>query len=281
MTHWKSLIVVVAGLSLLAACGGESATTVDTGQQPLPTWEAFRGAATLDEEDGVLIADGDLTFADESELRAFFDSTVGGPEEGSLGQGLAVKQVNGADVVLNANRRRNITYCVSKATFGANHTRVVNQMNNASADWEAVAGVDFVHAAAEDDNCTNANTNVYFNVRQVTGQSYLASAFFPDYARNQRVLRVDTSSFNTTAPLTLRGILRHELGHVLGMRHEHTRQEAIARNGTRCFEDFNLRGVTAYDTRSVMHYPQCGGTAGWALAISDLDKQGIVKLYPR
>lgn len=51
--------------------------------------------------------------------------------------------------------------------------------------------------------------------------------------------------------LTLEGILRHELGHTLSYRHEHTRPEA-----GKCFEDADWKPLTSYDGFSVMHYPQ-------------------------
>ena len=70
-------------------------------------------------------------------------------------------------------------------------------------------------------------------------------------------------------------MLRHELGHTLGFRHEHTRPEA----GT-CFEDTSWRALTAYDSASVMHYPQCNGTQKGDLVLTSLDNQGASSLYP-
>ncbi len=84
-----------------------------------------------------------------------------------------------------------------------------------------------------------------------------------------------SDSFGNIAPWTLQGILRHELGHTLGFRHEHTRPEA----GT-CFEDTAWRALTAYDASSVMHYPQCNGTQTGDLVLTDLDRQGATALYP-
>ena len=83
--------------------------------------------------------------------------------------------------------------------------------------------------------------------------------------RNREVL-IDCTSFGNINPYTLRGILRHELGHVLGFRHEHTRPEA----GT-CFEDNSWRPLTPYDSSSVMHYPQCNGSNPGDLTLTDLD----------
>jgi hypothetical protein len=132
--------------------------------------------------------------------------------------------------------------------------------------------------AAEDAKCNPKSTNVMFDVRPVKLGSYLARAFFPNDPRTARNVLIDNSAFELPAggKLSLTGILRHELGHTLGARHEHTRPEA----GT-CFEDNDWRGVTDYDAMSVMHYPQCNGKGDWSLALTDQDKTGIACLYKR
>src|SRR5678815_3485479 len=146
----------------------------------------------------------------------------------------------------------------------------------ASQDWAVSANVNFVHVASADASCNNATAGVTFNVRQVTNTTFLARSFFPSYARSQRELLVDAASFGNNAPITLTGIIRHELGHTLGFRHEHTRPEAGA-----CFEDNQWAVLTAYDAKSVMHYPQCNGTNTGDLVLTSLDRYGARILYPR
>jgi hypothetical protein len=114
-----------------------------------------------------------------------------------------------------------------------------------------------------------------FNVRGVSGRPYLARSFFPSSPRASREVLIDSTSLPPPRPLTLPGVLRHELGHVLGLRHEHTRLRS-----NRCYEDANWRAVTPYDVRSVMHYPQCAGVEGRDLTLTALDQQGIRLLYP-
>jgi hypothetical protein len=114
-------------------------------------------------------------------------------------------------------------------------------------------------------------------VRPVNVGDYLARAFFPDEPRAARNVLIDESSFQLAPPpekLQLAGILRHELGHTLGFRHEHTRPES----GT-CFEDSNWRPLTSYDAFSVMHYPQCNGLGDWSLVLTPRDMAATACLY--
>jgi serralysin len=185
-----------------------------------------------------------------------------------------VNRVNGQDDKWSASQAQNLTYCIDQKSFGSRYSTVVNAMNSATAAWEAAGRINFVHVSSEDGRC-NSRTNVVFNVRQVNVSSYLARAFFPSTSRRGRELLVSYTSFGNISPWTLTGVFRHELGHTIGLRHEHTRPES----GT-CFEDNSWRALTAYDSSSVMHYPQCNGTQNGDLTLTNSDKSGAAQLYP-
>jgi hypothetical protein len=89
---------------------------------------------------------------------------------------------------------------------------------------------------------------------------------------------IDVSADDYPADL-LTGILRHELGHTLGFRHEHIRPESGASTIEGCVEDSNWRALTTYDRASVMHYPQCNGIDSWDLLITAKDAAGAESLY--
>jgi hypothetical protein len=129
----------------------------------------------------------------------------------------------------------------------------------------------------QDATCNASNASVVFDVRPVdVDGDYLARAFFPKEPRAARNVLIDLTALqlDPDEDLNLVGVLRHELGHTLGFRHEHTRPESGA-----CFEDTDWRPITNYDKFSVMHYPQCNGGADWKLLLTSRDKSGAACLY--
>jgi hypothetical protein len=235
------------------------------------TFEEFRANVYREPfEGGKYIVDGDTVIPNDKQLQEFYENHVK-PVRAEL----AVATVNGLDAKWNQQLKTQLTYCVS-TTFGSRHDAVVQEMANATGAWEKVAAVDFSHVPAADATCGPSNQNVVFDVRPVNVGQYLARAFFPNEPRSARNVLIDESSFelDPTQTLKLVGILRHELGHSLGFRHEHTRPEA----GT-CFEDNDFRPLTNYDAFSVMHYPQCNGLGDWSLNLTNRDKSGSACLY--
>jgi hypothetical protein len=242
-------ILVVVGVGCVVGCGPSAASA------------SSDGAGWTEPDTGVTVLDSDVLSEDQ--------------HEAVIAQGLTVAQVDGHDDLWSRAQRQSLTWCVDAKGFGAATDDVLAAMSKATGDWEAVANVKFVHVPAEDLRCSRSNAKVLFDVRGVSGRPYLARSFFPSSPRASREVLIDGSAVPPGKPLTLAGVLRHELGHVLGLRHEHTRDPANP-----CYEDANWRAVTAYDVRSVMHYPQCAGVGGRDLTLTPLDKQGIATLYP-
>ena len=262
-------VAMLAGVTLFGVgCGGSEEMPQEQ-QAPTMSWEEFKASAIQD-EDGVYVVDFDIALENEQSLRDYYEHNVASNQSQN---GLAVYYL-GADVKWSSTQARNLTYCVSSSSFGSRYSTVVSAMNSATGAWEATANVNFVHASQYDSNCTASQSGVVFDVRQTSTTSYLARAFFPNSSRSARNVLISTSAFSPSR-YTLAGILRHELGHALGFRHEHTRLSS-----TGCYEDANWRALTSYDAASVMHYPQCAGTNTGDLVLTSLDKSGARSLYP-
>jgi type IV pilus biogenesis protein CpaD/CtpE len=258
---------------LLLACGGQQADVVvgETTSLVGPSFEEFKSYAYQEPDTGVWIANGDEVFETEDALKAFWAEYF--PE----GEQLAIMYRSGADVKVPSTVKMNITYCIDARSFGSKYSTIANAAASATAAWEGTgAKVNYVYVSSQDSNCNSRNTNVWFNIRMVnSGCQYLARAFFPDASRRNREVLVDACAFNYGNAPSPTGVLRHELGHTLGFRHEHTRPEA----GT-CYEDNQWRALTPYDVNSVMHYPQCNGSGKWDLSLTSYDKQGAQIAYP-
>jgi hypothetical protein len=272
---------VLVGLGLISSLSLVGCAVDSTSEQDL-SWDQFRAMAYQEPDTGVFIVNGDEMVENEAGLQSFYSRMMAEQaraelEEEGIGttqERLIVNLVNGQDDRWSSAQAGNLTYCISQSSFGSRYSAVVNAMDAAAGTWEAAARVNFVHDASQDGNCSKTS-NVVFNVRQVCTGRYLARSFFPSSSRSSREVLIDCTSFGNISPWSLNGVLRHELGHTLGFRHEHTRPES----GT-CFEDNNWRVLTAYDSKSVMHYPQCNGTQTGDLTLTNLDKSGAGSLYP-
>lgn len=293
----RAMIVAVAVGFCLSACGDEEASSGSlAGAEQGPaggkadqwgntgeglSFEAFRERVYCEPDTDVCVVEGDLPVpGGEAGLRAYYDEYVAG-----AAASLSVAQRDRADMRWPRAQRFDLAYCVSD-DFGERKAEIVEAMASAARTWEGHAHVKFRYASEADARCRVTNEAVVFPVTVAPEwASYFARAFFPDAEGDARQIRVnldavDRSMARTTEigrNLTLDGIMRHELGHVLGFRHEHTRPESGSRW---CFEDDNYRPVTEYDASSVMHYPQCNGDGDWSLTLTQTDQQGAAFFYP-
>ena len=175
-----------------------------------------------------------------------------------------------------------LTYSVVKSSFAteAQYQAVVDAMRLATADWEATCGVNFQHLSQFDAASVpvaGAHSAPLFKVRGFhAGGKYIAVAFFPDASMERREVLIDPSFFGANLGFDRVGVLRHELGHVLGFRHEHIRSEAPAL----CPDEplGNTINLTDYDPQSVMHY-FCGGVGTRELRITEKDRAAARGLY--
>ena len=190
-----------------------------------------------------------------------------------------------------------LKYCILKWTFNGDVSRyssVKKRMADACRDWENTCNIKFEHVESLDGQANgkvfpqapDGSRQVLFVVGQMDIGETIARSFFPHYNKNKRMLLIDPEEyFSTTIDQT--GVLRHELGHILGFRHEHISADKKAWSSEFCngesIQDSRL--ITAYDRASVMHYPckrlltEGPLKANLELKITELDKSGARSIY--
>lgn len=178
-----------------------------------------------------------------------------------------------------------IKYCIMRSSFSSksSYDSVVKNMRVATNDWMKICKVQFEYLPILDKKVIDVETfpePVFFIVRQINAEgAFIAQSFFPNDPSYERMLLIDYSFF--TSRFSKAGVLRHELGHVLGFRHEHI----WSKDGSCAGEDViqaevGAIPVTKYDPYSVMHYP-CGlNKDNKYLELTAFDKEGALKVYP-
>jgi len=172
-----------------------------------------------------------------------------------------------------------LTYCVLKNTFASQKEYLLarRSVEQATQAWMDACGIEFRHVTEKDASPTTRVDDVVFTVRKIDAFGrFIASAFFPTDPPDRRRVLIDPSFFAKGLSFDRVGVLRHELGHVLGFRHEHISADAPAACPDEDLTD--VKPLTGYDPRSVMHY-FCGGVGSRELALTTVDLAGAQRVY--
>jgi len=291
--------LLIAGAGLTLGCGPEDAdpSTIPILSRPAKviSFEEYRDRSLrVINGQRVYNVEWDLFFATEEDLRAHLMSRI---ERETKKSTAIVDESTGGHVVFSKANALNIRYCVS-SDFGAQHAEVVADMAAATKGWQNVANVRFVYLPSQDGNCfSSVSGAVDVAVISTPGNTSacgtppsLPTATQPAWCSRFPLgsLAIDydptTWPWSQVAPypnITKVGVLRHELGHILGLRHEHLRASPPCEDEMLCVNNACLGAdyLTEYDVSSVMHYPNCNGDPQSAFAITFLDGIGMRKLY--
>lgn len=181
--------------------------------------------------------------------------------------------------ILRWKRGLVLEYCVWKPSFEveSEYQAAVRDMEFATADWSAMCGIQFRHVKEQDTNADLKFGEVMFPVvRQKGGGDTIAMAFFPNQPVEERIVYVFDGHVAATPAFDTVGVLRHELGHVLGFRHEHIRPEAP--HYFQAEPTDHTVNLSDYDPKSVMHYV-AREVGDPKLRFTDHDRSGALKVY--
>jgi hypothetical protein len=169
-----------------------------------------------------------------------------------------------------------LSYAVLKATFITSGLYDLVRANifQAARDWERICGVKLIYLEQLDDGVRANGLTPTFTVQEFQQPSVYALAFLPDAQPVERVIFVDAIYLGADHDKV--GIMRHELGHVLGFRHEHVRAE---NPGGPVPEELAtlIRPLGPFDPHSVMNYPPEGEAGSFVL--TEYDRRGAEFVY--
>jgi hypothetical protein len=298
-----SSIWSLLGASVLAtACGAPP--TDDAYFEPsdeqlakadIPSFEEYESWAKRSGDSYVI--EFDLPIRDEAELRAHYEerflaerskSAVRLTSTDGSGTGCVALSETCVDDKFYSGQQRDLRYCIDD-DFGVFKPNMIAAMAAANTQWKApgawanASQVKLTYVPTQDANCGVSDplpAGVYFKVSRWDQPK--ACAFWPLSGRtcaglDGRTIGYGPGGFTLS---DMEEVMVHEVGHVLGMHHEHMRLDAP--NGSSCPAAAEMRYLTTVDTLSIMAYPlafdPCG-FSGAGAAVTTQDAAGIRRLY--
>jgi hypothetical protein len=273
--------IIVAGALRTAGCAPASVEEAEVVAHAM-TFDEYVASLPFDDATGAYVVEGDILAYDRGDLTDYYAAYL-------YGTALVLDQTGASvDSKHSVQDARDLRYCVSDE-FGTEKQLVRDTFASAAQEWTdatKIAASDeptvlFRYLKDEDGRCDPSNLEVDFNISPSSTDEFDAASFFPHYSRPKRQLLITPAAIERYKERTFAGVLRHEIGHMLGFKHEH-----INKPGTPCSEpkDPRWRPLTEHNTPSVMHYRSIKSDGCWNSATTDytlttLDSAGVRCVY--
>ena len=220
------------------------------------------------------VVEGDLIL-NEQQVRANISAARSGSEAAAGHRGELLVLTDGGKAVFWPKGQRELTYVIDRATFpsAAAYDMVAENFQKAAMAWQdacPTCGVTFTHQTAFDGDPSKSSPTFVITWTP-DDPGFIAASFFPNDPAFKRQVVVTPSYLTTTFDKV--GVFRHEIGHILGYRHE----QNVGVPGC-VVEDGDWAPLTPYNPHSVMHY-FCGGHGTMSLELTASDLDGHRNLY--
>jgi hypothetical protein len=211
--------------------------------------------------------EGDMLLSRE-EVNAMLRAEAPGATGAGMQPELKVMVDQSGNPTFWSRGQRALTYVVNRRSFPSPDKAdlAVRALSEAARDWQNACPA--CGLTIREVPTGNATFTVTYQPQNVP---YVAAAFFPADPPWRRVVYIAAGFYRMGEDPA--GVLRHELGHTLGYRHEHIAGVPGCR-----LENNQWTALTPYDPRSVMHYP-CGGGGTRLMQLSPSDVAGHTRLY--
>jgi hypothetical protein len=252
------------------------------------------------------LVEGDIRYNEDELLRYYLrnDSILNPSSDDNFNQIKLVIGLNFDETFDIIPNPKDLTYAIYKESFDSDfeYESVKKNFKEASDRWSDILEkkVQLLHIEHLDTekNQDTIKKNVSFIIRYSDSSKdsqgrvkFVASAFFPSTDEEDWNVEVTSGYFITKYDSI--GVFAHEIGHILGFRHEHNRDSspAACRPCKSCDDcDFcqkcisckeqkkRIIPLTEYDSVSLMHY-YCGGYGNKKMTFSEKDIEGAKCVY--
>lgn len=188
----------------------------------------------------------------------------------------------GEDDVWRDGRQLDLKYCISSDfnyEKGQFYDQVKADVEAAGKEWAKVANVNFRYVSGYDDLCQDESADdlgLDFAVRRHDDNSYPSSSSYPyTTGDSNRNIYYNPALDPPYTGWSQKAVFMHEMGHFLGLFHEHERPDAPDTNpgtGETVFDCCQysvglalskMRPITEYDENSIMAYPYEYNYGAW------------------